>query len=269
MAIVAIARERGAMGETIAEALAKKLGYRFLNKRLAEERLEALGMPEKRIVAYDEKKPGFFATFTSAMDDYIRCLKYIIYDEAEKGNCVFLGRGSQYLFQGIPGAVTVRLVAPFDVRVKRIMDHYGLDQKLATREVRRIDSNREQFNEHFFETSWKNPSCYDLVVNTKGITPDSVVAIIIKLLEERVTPDDVIKGQIAVGNLATAQAVVRHILHELKLPVFFLEAECSGKEVTLSGIAHSVDTIERACQAAKIPGIKKVHCNITIGRLST
>lgn len=268
MAIVAIARERGAMGEIVAKELAKQMNYRFVDKRIVEERLEALGLSEKNRQSFDEKKPGFFAAFTSAMDDYIRCLKNILFEEAIQGNCVFLGRGCQFLFKDIPGTVLIRLVAPLETRIQRVKEHMGLDDRSARLEVTHKDRDREQFNEHFFDVGWKNPENYHLTINTEGIAASDIVGIIKETIAIRIKPEAIPVGQAMLRNLALAQAITRHILHDLKLPVFFLEVECAGNEATLNGIAHSVDTIGRACEAAKIQGIERVNCKISVGRLA-
>ena len=114
MAIIAIARERGALGELVAHELTRQLNYRFIDKKTVEDRLEGLGLDQRQFNAYDERKPGLFAALSSVMEDYVRCLKKIMFEEAMQGDCVFLGRGSQCLFQGIPGVTLVRLVAPVD-----------------------------------------------------------------------------------------------------------------------------------------------------------
>jgi len=58
MAIIAIARERGALGKLVASELARTLNYRFIDKRTVEERLEGLGLDQRQFNAYDEKNLG-------------------------------------------------------------------------------------------------------------------------------------------------------------------------------------------------------------------
>ena len=267
MAIIAIARERGALGELVAHELTRQLNYRFIDKKTVEDRLEGLGLDQRQFNAYDERKPGLFAALSSVMEDYVRCLKKIMFEEAMQGDCVFLGRGSQCLFQGIPGVTLVRLVAPVETRIKRIQDLQHIDYRDAKKQVNRIDRDREGFNRYFFDVDWKDPTLYHLTINTEGLTVAQVAAVIRNLADMVTTPEQAATGQMMLRNLAMAQTIIRHILNDCELPIFFLDAECAGNEVTLNGIAHSPDIIEKARAAALVEGIERVNNNIRVGRV--
>lgn len=60
MAIIAISRQVAALGDEISTELAKKLGYKFINRNELEKRIVDLGFPAEKLKKYDEKKPGFF-----------------------------------------------------------------------------------------------------------------------------------------------------------------------------------------------------------------
>ncbi|HQL88118.1 MAG: BON domain-containing protein [Lentisphaerae bacterium] len=267
MAIIAIARERGALGKLVASELARTLNYRFIDKRTVEERLEGLGLDQRQFNAYDEKKPGLFAALSSVMEDYIRCLKKIMFEEAMQGDCVFLGRGCQYLFRSIPGVTLVRLVAPLETRIKRILESQNLEYREAKKQVDKMDRDREGFNRYFFDTDSKDPSNYHLTINTEDLSTTQIIDIIRNLADLTTTPEQVATGQMMFRNLAMAQTIIRHILNDCELPIFFLDAECAGNEVTLSGIAHSPDVVEKARAAAHVEGIKRVNNNIRVGRV--
>lgn len=267
MAIITLSRERGALGDEVAQELAKQLNYRFIDKKVVDERLGDMGVEEKHREAYDEKKPGIFAALSTAMEDYVRCLKSLFYDEASKSNCIFVGRGSQVFFRGIPGVISVRLVAPLETRIQRIEKELGVDYKTAKQMVTRDDRDRAGFNRYFFDANWSDPCSYHAIINTEDLTVMQIVAVVRTLVEQRITPEQVAAGKEMVENLALGQAVVRRLLTECQLPIFFLEAECHNGEVTLNGIAYSQDIIDKAKQEALIDGLKRVNCNIRIGRM--
>jgi cytidylate kinase len=266
MAIITLARERGAWGDRIAHELAEQLNYRYIDKQVVDERLGDMGIEEKHRKAYDEKKPGLFAALSTALEDYVRCLKSLFYEEAIKGDCIFVGRGCQVFFKGIPGVISVRLVAPPETRAQRIEKSMEVDLKTAKQLVARDDRDRAGFNRYFFDADWSDPCAYHAVINTEDLTVPQIVAIIRSIVDQRVTPEQVAEGKEIVTNLALGQSVVRHLLTECQLPIFFLEAECSNGEVTLSGIAYSQDIIDRAKKEALIGGLQRVNCNIRIGR---
>jgi cytidylate kinase len=266
MAIITIARERGAYGRIVAKMLAERTAAHFIDCAVVDSRLEAMGITEKKRSAFDERRPGFFAALTNAGEEYVCCLKQVMYEEAQKqGDCVILGRGSQVLFADVPGAIRVRLVASPQVRYQRVAESEGLDVRQAKELVDRIDHDRAGFNSYFFDTEWASPSCYQMVLNTEHLTPENAVEIICALVKQTVTPEIEADANIMLKNLSRAQAIEREILHVQRIPVFFLKVTCSGNQATLAGVAHSTDDIDKAREVAIKAGMERVDCRIEIG----
>ncbi|MBR4011919.1 MAG: cytidylate kinase family protein, partial [Spirochaetaceae bacterium] len=57
MAIITISRQVAALGDEVAQALADKIGYRFIDRKYIENRIVELGFPEEKMKKYDERKP--------------------------------------------------------------------------------------------------------------------------------------------------------------------------------------------------------------------
>ena len=53
MAVITISRQVAALGDEIADALAKKLGYVFIDRKEIEKRIVDLGFPEEKLKKYD------------------------------------------------------------------------------------------------------------------------------------------------------------------------------------------------------------------------
>ena len=264
MAIITIARERGAHGRQVARALADRLGAHFIDRDIVESRLETLGIKQKKSEAFDERKPGFFASLTNAVEEYVTCLKLVLFDEARDANCVVLGRGGQMLFREVPGHLSVRLIAPAELRSERVAETEHLDLAQARQVVSKVDHNRAGFNSFFFDCDWADPLDYDMVFNTRRLSVDAVVGWLADMARS-IPEKELADGREMLANLARAQKVERHLLHVQKLPVFFLKVTCDGDKATLTGIAHSADVIEQARRAAFIDGIQTVNCKIEIG----
>ncbi len=265
MAIVTISRERGAFGRSVAKALSASFGARFIDREIVDARLEAMGITAKNRHAFDERKPGFFAALTTAVEEYVCCLKQILYEEAMNGNCVILGRGSQVLFKDVPGVISVRLVAPPEVRYQKVAETENIDLREAKQIVDRTDRDRGGFNSYFFDTEWTSPLTYQLVINTEHLEPANIAALITNLANETITPAVKEQSKTVLKNMAKAQAVERQILHVNRIPVFFLKVMCDGTQATLTGVVHSSDVIEKARQAAMIDGIERIQCRLEIG----
>jgi hypothetical protein len=160
MAIITMSREIAALGDETAQVLEGLIGYRFINKTMIEGKLEEFGIGPVKREKYDEKKPSFWASLSQEKDDYLHFLKTVLYEYALEGNCVIVGRGSTALFDNLPGTIKVRVVSPYDVRVKRICVYYHCDEKRATQIIEQSDHDRIGFHRYFFNSDCKDPTNY-------------------------------------------------------------------------------------------------------------
>src|SRR6266851_105191 len=120
MAIVTMSHEIGAGGPDIGQQLASRLGYRYVDQDLVANAAQRYGLLEEKLAHLDESKPSLFERFDAETRRYITVIQTALYDFAEQDNVVLMGRGGQWLLRGIPHVLRVRVMAPFDVRVKRM-----------------------------------------------------------------------------------------------------------------------------------------------------
>src|SRR5437016_6507313 len=119
MAIVYISHQMGAGGPEIGMKLAQRLGYRYVEQELLLDVARRYGLAEDKLSHLDESKPTLFERFDTETRHYITILQTALLDVAEMDNAVLMGRGGQWLLRGIPHAFRARVIAPFEVRVKR------------------------------------------------------------------------------------------------------------------------------------------------------
>ena len=168
MAIITISRQFGSLGTEIAQALGQELHFASLDKKTLEETLiSEYGIPEENIDRYDEKKPPLWDVFSTDKDKYLHFMKSAIYDFARQDNCIIIGRGGQVLLRGIPGTLHVRVLAPKELRIKRLQDRFSYDDRLAGQLIRHSDHDRVGFHKFFFHVNWEDVSLYDLMINTQ------------------------------------------------------------------------------------------------------
>jgi cytidylate kinase len=265
MAIITISRELAALGDETARKLTELLQYRFVDKKCLEERMKSLGAVEQKIVKYDERKPSFLASLSQDRDDYLHYLKTALLSEARQGNCVFMGRGCAALLRDIPGVISVFLSAPMEIRLERAKSFFHCDERRARQIIDQSDRDREGFYQYFFETGWKAPENYHLVLNTGMLHPELCAALIKTALEKNVNAETEAAGILRVEEMILGQQVVHHILYDKCLPIHFLEALVQSGAVILYGVANSQSLIEAAVQGAKeIPGVNSVKPEIRV-----
>jgi len=265
MAIIAISRELAALGDETAHELADILHYRFVDKKVLEDRMKSLGAAEQKILKYDERKPSFWASLSQDRDNYLHYLKAAIFSEAGQGNCVFIGRGCAALLRGIPGVLSVLLTAPTAIRLERVKSYFHCDDYRASQIIDQSDRNREGFHQNFFEVKWKRPDNYHLALNTGFLHPRLCAALIKTTLEETVTEETETANTLRLKDLILGQQVAHHLRFEKNIPIHFLEVAVQSGAVTLFGVVNTPSLVEAAVQGTKeVPAVCSVTSEIQV-----
>ncbi len=78
---------------------------------------------------FDEKKPPCLDSFAIRRTRFRHSLQAGIYDLARKGQVAIVGRGGEVLLKKIPGTLHVKIIAPFDLGVRRLAENGRSDEK--------------------------------------------------------------------------------------------------------------------------------------------
>lgn len=250
MAIITISRQIASFGDETSAAAAKLLGYRFIDRKMLEEYLLKKGISRSNLKKYDERKPGFLASLSKNRDEYFDYLREAVYEYASEDNAIFIGRGGFAILKDIPGVYAVRLIAPDKTRVLRLMEEFDYSEKQAQELMHESDNNRGGFHKCFFNVEHDDSIFYDMVLNTGKINADTAAQIIKFGLTNTITEQDSAAGKKRILNLLQGQKIVNRISFDLKMQVYFLDAEVSDNEIVLHGIAESASIVEKVLSTA-------------------
>lgn len=199
MAVITISRELGSCGDQVAELLCEQLGYCRVDKDLLLHIAQEAGVDidtvlEKergvtqraRLVSGEmtslyRKQASAFEKKT-ALDDqtYEQVVRETMERFARAGNAIIVGRGGQMVLSGWPTALHVRLYAPVEVRVQRLMEREHLSQAEAEYRIAQSDEQKRQYIRHWHNNAdWRNPKYYHLTIDTARISLEAVVQIIV------------------------------------------------------------------------------------------
>ena len=150
----------------IAEAL--KGGYAF-GDGMAGAYLSVVGIP------LDDRR-------------YLRALETVVKEVVQNRTkpLVILGRGSQFILKDYPGILHVLVVAPVEVRVKRLMQRLKLDPEAARQEITRYDNSLRRFFKRYFKVESEEPVHYDLVINTGRCDFQAAASIVVDALSFKI-----------------------------------------------------------------------------------
>lgn len=178
MAIITISRQAGSFGNETAQALADTLGYRCIEKSQISESLANAGFSLSEIDKYDEKEPSIWQSLSFQKDQFAHLIQAVVYELAALNNVVIVGRGGQAILKGMPGTLHVRIKAPHVTRLSRLIEDNGYDEKTARQIIRQKDRESKGYLRTYFSIDWNDSDLYDLVINTRTVTPSESVEMI-------------------------------------------------------------------------------------------
>ena len=262
MTIITISREAGSLGDEIASAVTEKLGYEHVEKSQISEALSAHGFMASDVDTLDEKKPSIWQILSKQKSIFDHLIRSAVYDFAAKDNVVIVGRGAQIILKDIPGTLHVRITAPYDARVRRIMEQMECEYLNAEQHIKRSDHNSSGYISTYFDADWEDSTLYDLIINTRDITLNTVVDLITEAansIELRRTPQASEKLQ----DLALREKGKALMVEMGGIEVADLVVE-SGV-ATVSGMARSLEAREECKNAiVNIKGISEVNNQINV-----
>ncbi len=169
MTAITISREIGSQGDWIAEQVAKKLGYRLVNKQTLERIFVQYGFVDFN-ETYD--RTGFWARLDRHHSDMISMLNRTNQALAAHGQLVLVGRGGFATLKDFADVLNVRIQAPILMRIEQVMHEFNLTEISAAEAlVDEQDQLRKDFLHSAYGSRWNSADEFDLVIDTGKIAP--------------------------------------------------------------------------------------------------
>lgn len=183
--IITVSRDPGSGGKPIAEALSKKLGFKFYDKELVNEIAKSSKLRKSLLSEIDEKGRTLMTDFVHQMlnPDYVSDIEYmrhlckVVLSISYKGKAVILGRGANFITP-LASGFHVRVTAPKNVRIKRVVKYEGRSSAEARKEVSKTEKDRKEFIKQYFDEKIGDLDYYDMILNTTFYTLDQACKVI-------------------------------------------------------------------------------------------
>ncbi len=168
MAVVTVSREYGSAGSEIARKAAGALGYDLVDKEVVGRLLAGYGLIDFKD-AY-EAESGIWSMFDDRKRVIVGMLDRVARAVARRGRAVILGRGFYLSLAGLGRLISVRVRAPFEWRVSRVLEEEGFaDRRQAEASVREGDKVRSSFVSSVYGARWDSMEGFDLVIDSSKI----------------------------------------------------------------------------------------------------
>jgi cytidylate kinase len=199
MRAITVSREYGSGGGEIAARLARRLGWKLVDHQIVAQVATMLSEPVDEAAAFDEHAEGFLAKlgaswrllgpFTGALPDEEHrlrrreALKAAVIDAVNAEPAVIVGRGAQVLLADRRDALHLRVVAPLASRIAYVARREELDPDAARARIQQKDHDREHYLMEVERRRVDDPTLYDLVINTGGLSLDNAVQLALIALQ--------------------------------------------------------------------------------------
>lgn len=184
--LITVSREFGALGAHIAKRVASRLGWDYWDRELVNAVAERTGAREALIASLDEHVRSridefiahIFTGVSGTESEYVRQVGRVLHTVQRHGAAVVVGRGSQFVVKP-EQALRVRIVCPHDERVAGHAKRQNLDEARAQQTVDRVENERRAFLRKHYGKDVTEPTHYDIVVNTGGLSVEGTGEVII------------------------------------------------------------------------------------------
>ncbi len=263
MTIVAISREMGSGGYEVGAAVAKLLGFEYVNRQILLEAAHAYGVPETTLDTVVARRPSVWERFDVERRRYLTFLEAAYYTFAQRGNVVTASRSGPFFVRGVTHALRVRIMAPVDVRVRRVMVQDQLDERAAAAKVRAYDREMAGRIDYLFGVDWTQPDHFDLVLNTAEDAWEfyaEFLAMAARHPRFQPTPE----SQQRIRDLHLGAQVRAALATDPTTENMTLEVAAEAGQVALSGVVFSAEVLNTAALVAeRVPGVVRVSCERT------
>lgn len=201
MAVITISRQFGAGGITLGRKLADILGYAFFDQEVIAMVSAKAHLSKDWVRAIEKETSNQLQQAISnlmpksvvdrvlqAEDDYLdeasyyTILKKVIRQIADGGNCIILGRGSQYILKGRDKTYHVLLIADREYRIRFLEARYKLRRSQAEHVVRAEDKRRTDLYRKIDKGDYEHPNHYHLTLNMSKLSIDKAAEMVCLLV---------------------------------------------------------------------------------------
>lgn len=168
------------------KSTANKLGIHFYDHELIRLASKENDIPYEELLKVDEKKANQWRLpineqmqmqpqyhFHPMNDVLFETESKIIERLGKTEDCIIVGRCANYILGD--DCLSLFVYAPYEYRVKAVMERLGREEKSARALVKKMDKTRKSYYEFFTDQKWNNLDNYQLCVDTSRFSQDFLV----------------------------------------------------------------------------------------------
>ncbi len=261
MPMIAMTREMGSLGKDVAAGIAERAGKRVVYHEIIEPIANKMRLRKSHVERFLEGKSGIWERLTTdktslsifTADETFRFLR-------DDSTGVIRGWGAVHLLKSIPHVIRVRICAPLETRIARMMERLATDNRAAVEsEIQLSEEAHSAITKRHFGVNWRDPELYDLVLSTERLCVDECVEEVEAMMKKKCfqeTPESIRLAH----DLALEWSVRSALRRDARTAGTRIMVECRDGVASLSGMVETeAESTAAAELAAAIEGIAGVR----------
>jgi cytidylate kinase len=184
MPLIAMTREMGSLGMDVARILESELKVPLVYHEMVNHLADKMRLRKSHVIRLLGGKANLFERLTADKTSLSIYTADEMLQVASKG-AVMRGWGAAHLLRPVKHAICVRICAPFDLRVKRMMSRLESDDReTVAGEIRNSDEAQGAIAKRHFGIDWQDPEGYDLSLNTERMSVEQCAEEIIQVAKQ-------------------------------------------------------------------------------------
>jgi cytidylate kinase len=259
MSVITISRGSFSGGKILAECLARRLGYRCIDRDIIVQRAAACGVSQEDLKEALEKPPGFLDRFKHKRYLYLALMQAALAEEVRAGKAVYHGLAGHLLLRGGHPILRTRIIAPMEFRVQMLQGRLKYGRREAIAYIEKVDGDRRKWTQFLYGVDWGDPTLYDIVLNLEFVEIEEACRIISSIVLERrfefTAESQRRMNDLALGSRVRADLAINPSTSDLELEV----AAHDGAVAIMGKVAVMVqiDEVKRVASAAS--GVASVN----------
>ena len=260
MPLIAMTREMGSLGKDVAQGVAEALGLEVVHHEIIDQLADKMRLRKSHVVRLLDGKASMLERLTADRASLAIYTADETYAIAQRdGGSVIRGWGATHLLRRVGHAVCVRVCAPRELRVRRMMERLNTDDEdMVRHEVELSDEAHAAIMRRHFGVNCQEGDQYDVTLNTERVPIGECVEEVLKLVRDPAFAETG-ESSATLDNLSLSAHVRAALRKDPRTRKTNVMIECDRGSVTLSGIVDG-DTEQTlvADVAGAVPGVTNV-----------
>ena len=250
MPLIAMTREMGSLGKDVATGVAARAGKRVVYHEIIEPIASKMRLRKSHVERFLDGKSGIWERLTTDKTS----LSIFTADETFKflrddSTGVIRGWGAVHLLKNIPHVIRVRVCAPLETRIARMMERLATDNRETVEsEIQLSEEAHSAITKRHFGVNWRDPELYDVVLCTERLSVDECIDEVESMMKKRCFQETAESVRLA-HDLSLEWSVRSALRRDPRTAATSITVECADGVVSLAGM---VETEVEANAAAEL-----------------